>query len=182
MTDQTRKTCGKIKSAKHWLTKAEQHIVNDSSMRGQLDLLLAEAELKSVQESLRSKNPSNAYLAFQHFAALSIALLLVVGVLSYSWNNSTENKNAVEQSSYEKSSAVILSGPRSSETLSAQAVQVQKVLDAKVESNSAASMPETRQVVNGSTQPANKETVLTPDEMQRLIRTAGQSLRGQSKP
>ena len=50
-----KKICGRIQATKHWLTRAEKHFGQDASVRGEMDLLLAEAELRSTREKVAAR-------------------------------------------------------------------------------------------------------------------------------
>lgn len=66
----------RIRSAKQSLENAEKSFQDDRGMRGELDLMLAEAELKN----LRNKQ-SVPWSWNRHFLAMSVAMLLFVAGL-----------------------------------------------------------------------------------------------------
>ena len=178
--DPTQKTCGKIKSAKHWLTRAEQDIGRNATIRGQMDLLLAEAELKSVKETLHSPDSAKARGFLFHSAAFVFAAFLFVACVGgvYLWT-SLDAESASVGVVQTKGSRIDSS--ESLEAIPAKAVSAQKPTGAQAASNSADNSV-ARQEVYGSAVPAAKEPAVSQDEKQRLIRAAGQSLRGQTKP
>ena len=70
----------RVNAAKRWLAKAEEEFSNERPMRGELNLMLAEAELKRLKES----EPVGRHAWLKHGAAFGIAVVLVCG-LSAAW-------------------------------------------------------------------------------------------------
>lgn len=179
LSEYARKTCGKIQSAKHWLTKAEQHIERDAPVRGRIDILLAEAELKSIKNHLQTAASAKKGNFVSHFISFGIAVVIAIvfgALLSINSYDSTALLTKQQSGEIHQQQVV------STQAYPAQAVQVQNSAKASPEVGSAVSLSQERQVVHGSTQPAGKDPSVSSDEMQRLIRAAGQSLRGQTKP
>jgi cytoskeletal protein RodZ len=169
------KAKGKIRAAKHWLTRAEKHFDLNAPMRGQMDLLLAEAELRSTRETVDSHSHSIKLNWGLQIVALSLAAVLVVaGISSAWWWYDVQAIDApvlqpvtppapIAAAPVQHNSTVLV---RSAETPAATAV------DATIST----------QEVKRTDKSAAPESALSPEEMKRLIHTAGQTLRGRTKP
>ena len=70
----------RVSSAKRWLAKAEEELSRERPARGELNLMLAEAELKRLKES----EPAVRHSWLRHGTALAAAVL-VTGVVSGAW-------------------------------------------------------------------------------------------------
>ena len=178
MSESAKKTCGKIKATRNWLNRAESHFGQDASARGEIDLLLAEAELRSTREQLQPKRHS---LWFQHGMALGTAgIILVTSVASAGmwlvWRNTPGAQSAISPVTI--TTPVVEPSPLPA-PVPAVPVQNQK----PAEPSSAAAVPASPvQEVNKGEKAVVQEPAVSPDEMKRLVRTAGQSLRGQTRP
>ena len=168
------KAQGKIRAAKHWLTRAEKHFDLNSPVRGQMDLLLAEAELRSTRETVGSR-PSWFKLNWGiQFVALSLAAILVVAGVSSVW--------------WVDAKGTVIPAPQTAAPpLPMASVPVQNSSAAPVRSVEppAATVVETTivtQEVKKTEKSTAPDTALSPEEMKRLIQTAGQTLRGRAKP
>ena len=182
MTESGRKTCRKIQATQHWLNKAEKHFDQNASSRGELDLLLAEAELRSTRESLPASSGGLRWLWLQHGMAFGIALALVTVGLSGAWlwwRELPVMPATLPVVMSPAASAPVLEEP-GQPVISAVPVQAKEETPA---ATTAVTVVPTnpRQEVNSSDKPATQETPVSPDEMKRLVRTAGKSLRGQPK-
>lgn len=85
MDQEKRSLYQRIRNAKQSLENAEKSFLDNKGLRGELDLMLAEAELKN----LRNKQPWN-WSWNRHSLALSIAVLLVISGLG-GWFFAKEN-------------------------------------------------------------------------------------------
>lgn len=90
MDQEKRSLYQRIRNAKQSLENAEKSFLDNKGLRGELDLMLAEAELKN----LRNKQPWN-WSWNRHSLALSIAVLLIISGLS-GWFFAKENLQKVE--------------------------------------------------------------------------------------
>lgn len=91
MDQEKRSLYQRIRNAKQSLENAEKSFLDDKGLRGELDLMLAEAELKN----LRNKQPWT-WSWNRHSLALSVAVLLVVSGLG-GWFFAKENLQKVEE-------------------------------------------------------------------------------------
>lgn len=70
----------RVNAAKRWLAKAEEEFSKERPMRGELNLMLAEAELKRLKES----EPTRQRFWMRHGAAFGMATVLAC-VVSGAW-------------------------------------------------------------------------------------------------
>ncbi len=69
-----------IAAAKGWLTQAEESLEQENDIRGDLKLMLAQAELRSAQE----KQPQKAWLLWgKRLLPLAAALCIAAGYVAY---------------------------------------------------------------------------------------------------
>jgi len=175
MTDSGRKVRGKIQAAKQWLNRAEENFGQDATVRGEMNLLLAEAELRSTRETLNEGPGRLKRAGLKHGIALGVAVLMAAGGLGGTWWW------------WRDIPAAVVAPPIRSVTLSVELPPRQNISAAPVinpESTPAAAVVPMipRQEVNSAVRQATKENPVSPDELKRLVRVAGQSLRGQPKP
>ncbi|MBC8016163.1 MAG: hypothetical protein H7X79_10540 [Sporomusaceae bacterium] len=164
--------CQHLRSAKEWLTKAEESFDKQHDIRAELDLMLAQAELQRVKEVSRSRQWRYKYTAFRHGLALSLAMCMAVAVGGVYWWTT-------------KPEAVL---PVPAER------QVSLPMEVKAEVNTLPAVlpkennPPVKQAANEIVKPlprieqvhqSEPSVVLSADEMQKLVRAAGKSLRGQ---
>lgn len=181
MAKQLCKAQGKIQATKRWLNRAEEHFGRNAAVRGQMDLLLAEAELRSTRETV-SKEPGRTSLNYlQQSIAFGLAAILVVAGMSGAWwlwrdGGSAEKlpKHGVVPS---LSVVPAISAPVSDKSAAAETQP----------ENAPATVVETTKPVQ-EVKKTEQSTVREPaastvseEEMKRLIQAAGQTLRGRTK-
>ena len=174
MLEPVSKAQGKIRATKHWLTRAEKHFDLNAPVRGQLDLLLAEAELRSTRETVNShSNWLKLNWSLQIIALSLAAVLAVAGIGSVWWydlqaveapvNHTATPPLPIAAAPVQHNSTVPI---RSAEKPAATAV------DATIST----------QEVKRNEKPVAMESALSSEEMKHLIQSAGQTLRGRTKP
>lgn len=167
-----------LRSAKEWLTKAEEAFDKEHDVRAELDLMLAQAELQHAKETNRSRQWQYKYLLFRHGVALSLALFMTVlagGV--YWW---------VHKPVLPIPTPVVPQVASSSEHVGKSEDQVKAVTMMTEEEKSSTEVttlrsdqkkaPAKTEQIQKQVEPA---VILSNDEMQKLVRAAGKSLRGQ---
>lgn len=77
--------CSRIRNARASLDNAERSFRDNRSVRGELDLMLAEAELQNI----RQNRPGWVSWTRQTFAALAAVVILAAGGLGWWWASST---------------------------------------------------------------------------------------------
>lgn len=188
MTAAKAKTQGKIQATRQWLSRAEEHLEKEQATRGQLDLLLAEAEIRSTREHL-AMAPSGFRLAGlrQGFAFSLAAIMAAVGLVGFWWG--THSGRPV--------TAVDIHKPISWETISDNSQRNLPMQQSQVSpSLTVTEAPQQTQAITvHSSKPAQEvkpteqsgdrvpaAPAVSDEEMKKLIHTAGQSLRGRVKP
>ena len=177
MSEAGNRTRGKIQAAKKWLNRAEDHFDRKSASRGELDLLLAEAELRSTRESLQAR-PGRLNLHWiQQGIAFGLATVLVAAGVGAAWWWQVDRAESIP------TPTVTVASPVTTPVRSDQPLNISAVPAPKTENSPAAVVDSTipGQEVKNIDKSANREPSVSQDEMKRLIRAAGQSLRGQTK-
>ncbi len=187
-----------LNSAQQWLSEAEEAFDKDKDIRGELNLFLAQAELTHVREVNRSQQWRYKYPLLRHCLALGLAFAVAVGGVgvSYWWGVSRHTVQSVTGTNQavsptETSSRQVTLEPKAASQAVAPVaappvpVASQSVTDREDPGSyqqpaKAARVSEpiaqTKQV---SEEDPSKEVPLTTDEINKLIRSAGKSLRGQ---
>lgn len=182
----------RLRSARHWLLRAEESFDKERDIRGELDLLLAQAELQHVKEEHRSRQWRYKYPLLRH--GLAIGLALTAGVIGtggvYWWQHQAAQSvpaPAVIRQEAGRTELAVQTGP------SKAAAPSQTNIPAEPEppepsSRTAEEPAKTQQIIppvikphteTRSAEPEKQEQAISPDEMQKLVRAAGKSLRGQ---
>lgn len=178
-----------VKAAKEWLGKAEHSFDQENEIRGDLNLMLAQAELKHAQETKRADKKKNRYqaLLMHSLLAAGVAGLVVVigfgglGLFTVKPVNSVIPMKAPEQAlpggfhqgtEIEKPQSAKDEAPILQEPVTvnpSESTEVKYTIDA-------VSSP----VQNSGQERAQEPEIhMPPAEMQQLMRAAGKSLRGQ---
>lgn len=176
-----------LESAKAWIHQAEQSFGQDADIRGELNLLLAQAELQRVREANRARQWRWKYPLLRHSLALALALLAIIAGF-YLWDNKIASQPQTMTTSTEAVAPIApppqpMQPPQQAKAPPA-VVHPQPVappatpgVTAKIDNILPAAQPPRTEQATPS-QP-EQEIRLSPDEMQKLIRAAGKSLRGQ---
>ena len=195
MNDSKRPFVSNLESAKAWIHQAEQSFGQDADIRGELNLLLAQAELQRVREANRARQWRWKYPLLRHSLALVLALIAVIGGF-YLWDSRTTiqpqpiQQTQQFQQAQPTGTAVqpqIIQQPTqaplpavSPQPSAADPQPPATIVNTAVTTNTVNSPPPV-QPSQRQNVPANRdhEIQLSQDEMQKLIRAAGKSLRGQ---
>ncbi|MBP1764823.1 MAG: hypothetical protein H6Q65_1881 [Firmicutes bacterium] len=181
MTEIKRHTSKHLKAARQWLLQAEDSFGQDRDVRGELDLLLAQAELRHAQETNRSRQWRYRYPLLKQGLAFCLAFAVTaVGIGGAYWSLHRQPPVVVQKPVESQITKSLPSSQRVETIVSAHAqthdstLTRQQPVQATVQS-SAKEEP----FVSVAERKSDKDVVLTPDQMQDLVRTAGKSLRGQ---
>ena len=195
MNDSKRPFVSNLESAKAWIHQAEQSFGQDADIRGELNLLLAQAELQRVREANRARQWRWKYPLLRHSLALVLALIAVIGGF-YLWDSRTTiqpqpiQQTQQFQQAQPTGTAVqpqIIQQPTqaplpavSPQPSAADPQPPATIVNTAVTTNTVNSPPPV-QPSQRENVPANRdhEIQLSHDEMQKLIRAAGKTLRGQ---
>jgi len=185
-----------LRSAKQWLTKAEEAFDQEHDIRGELDLMLAQAELQHVKENNRLGQWRYKYVILRHGVALSLAACVAVAIGGVYWWAQKPEITTVPSA---------IAGPVVKTVPSAELVVQAEAKPVSMSSSAPQSLPEVTtpsiasdaitQVKQSDSnqaetrrqeQPKQAETtrqstkqavVVSPEEMQKLVQAAGKSLR-----
>ena len=175
MSEPACKAQGKIRAVKHWLTRAEKHFDLNAPVRGQMDLLLAEAELRSTRETAESHSGWFKLNWGVQLVALSLAAILVVaGIGSAWWLYDAQAVEAPVRQIVTPSAPIAVVPVQNSSTV--------PVRSAETPAATAVDATISTQEVKRTEKATAPEAALSPEEMKRLIQAAGQTLRGRTKP
>ena len=177
MNESVRKVKGRIQAAKQWLNQAEEHFGCNASARGEIDLLLAEAELRSTRETLRSRRLWFTIGWVQQGTAFALAAVMAVAGAGGAWWWWREQPPSPEPAV----AAAPIPVPVPEPVQKISAVAIPQTAPAAAPASAVESTP-AGQEVNSADKPASRDPTISPDEMKRLIQAAGQSLRGRTKP
>ena len=175
MNESARKVKDRIQAAKQWLNRAEDHFGRDAAARGEIDLLLAEAELRSTRETLRTSHRWLTMNWVHQGIAFSLATVLAAAGMGGAWWWWREARTTTMPVTTVVAEAPL--PPVPAQNIAAAPIQ-------KPEPAPAAAVETTHagQEVNDADRPAKRETAVSREEMKRLIQAAGQSLRGRTTP
>jgi hypothetical protein len=173
-----------LRSARQWLVRAEESFNKDSDIRGELNLFLAQAELQHARETNHSRRWRYKYPLLRHtLSAVLAASILAVGLGTYWWLG---ERNAVvpiplaAQESVKASVNRAGSEPATDQVRTEAATPVASAPAVAVTAPARpVSQPAERQDKTDHPRQTDKDQLVSPDEMQKIIRAAGKSLRGQ---
>lgn len=171
MSEWKTRTAAHLRAAQGWLSRAQRSFDEKKDIRAELDLMLAQAELKRAQEEKRSSKARFRYACYRQGGALFCAVLLF-GIGSLIWMGSFGHETTVPTSS-----PVQTISAQQAESIAHKPIALQSSVAAADETL----MPRTNAVRyeahnEAQTAPAIS---LSREEMQGLIKAAGRSLRGQ---
>lgn len=160
-----------LRSAQDWLSKAQRSFDEQKDIRGELNLMLAQAELKRAQEEKQSSKRRYRHTLYRQGGALLCAVLLFgLGSLIWMSRSASDAQQAVTHVQTTPVQAI------SVETVSMpQASAVNEVDNVQVMSVSV----ETPYEEYNEAQPKASATILSQEEIKDLMKAAGRSLRGQ---
>ena len=177
MNEPARKVKCRIQSARQWLNQAEEHFGRNASARGEMDLLLAEAELRSTRETLRSRRLWFTIGWVQQGTAFALAAVMAVAGAGGAWWWWRDQPPSSAPAVAVAPMPVVVPDP----VQKISAVAIPQTAPAAAPASAVESTP-AGQEVNSADKPASRDPTISPDEMKRLIQAAGQSLRGRTKP
>ncbi len=180
MADLKRHMFRHLRSARVWLTRAEESFDKNSQIRGELDLILAQAELQRARETGLSRQERRHYPFLRHATSFVLAAFLVAAGFGAYWGLS-ERHAAVPIPLAAQEAKVPPVIQKTSDAAAPVRVEDQRPAIPTPTSNTPQEtiLPASRPESTVRTQPAEKENLLSPDEMKNVIRAAGKSLRGQ---
>ncbi|MPL68944.1 hypothetical protein SDC9_14677 [bioreactor metagenome] len=176
----------RLRSARQWLTRAEEAFDKDRDVRAELNLMLAQAELQHAKEANRTRHWRYKYSLLTQGTAVGLAMMLaVIGFGgTYWWVNQQQTRAdqgspAVQLQMPQQVISVSNPAEQTKPQLETQAAQ-QTPTKVETEHQQTSTVAEKSRVTNDAQQyQAEQQVVLPPDELQKLVRAAGKTLRGQ---
>ncbi|HML89510.1 MAG TPA: hypothetical protein PKA28_13795 [Methylomusa anaerophila] len=178
-----------LSSARRWLSQAERAFEGERDVRGELNLFLAQAELQHAREVNRSKHWRFKYPLLSHGLALGLAATVIAFGFGASFRLVQELPKpsepapvvVVDQSQPADTALkpLVVITPEPAAPVSnqpARQILTKPVQNETVEPVSAPAVPE--KAISASQAAEEQEVRLSSEEMQKLVRSAGKSLRG----
>jgi hypothetical protein len=186
LAEQNDKKTKHLRSARQWLTRAEESFDKDREVRGELNLFLAQAELQHAQETSQSRGWLRKHPAVRHGLAVIAAVILASGAYGV-YNQSNESASIQSAPSAIVSQPVLRPGPTEDNRISLQPSVVSPastVVSRQAQEPAAQAAPLRRQSEEKRLEPVvvptnEQRSPVSSEEMKTLIRAAGKSLRGQ---
>jgi hypothetical protein len=173
-----------LSSAKGWLTKAEEAFDKERDIRGELNLMLAQAELQHVKEANRSQHWRYKYAVVRHGVALTCAVVIATSLGGILWWSQRPETVAVSppptgQLSLPLDAKVLLNNTavQAAPVYKEQEKEKPAIREEAVPVQQTAAEKVIRQPQKALQ--AEPTAAVSPDEMKKLVRAAGKSLRGQ---
>lgn len=181
MADFKQRISRNLRSARQWLTRAEEAFNRDQDIRGELDLLLAQAELQHAREQQRLRQWRYKYPLLRHSLALVLAVSIVAGGAgAYWWLQRQEAAIPIplampqpRPAAGEQTAPVVREQPRP-ENAKPVTAAAQPATEPPKQAEAVRQEPAVKEA-----RPGGHDVNLPPEEIQKLIRAAGKSLRGQ---
>jgi len=175
-----------LHSAKEWLTKAEDAFDKQHDIRAELDLMLAQAELQHVKETNRSRQGSYKYALFRHGLALTLATFMAVTVGGVYWWTTRPVLTVPMPLSGVPVSLPVEVAPKVQETvipstppLATRAEEHSQPVEQVAKEKELPRSGEVQQVSQPKQSSSQEPVILSNNEVQKLVRAAGKTLRGQ---
>lgn len=181
MTKKRQEVRHHISAAKDWLNQAEDSINLENDVRGDLNLMLAQAELKRAQET----KPQSLWLTWlKRLAPVTLAVCIAAGVL-YWWQDAQNDTNKVNvpvmvESQTAAEESAIPEKPAEQALINNQQEslpQEQEVQPGSAVTSEAGQTEAARYAADNGQHQAAENPHLPPPEMQKLMQVAGKTLR-----
>lgn len=172
MTDKQNVWCNKIRSAKSWLNRAEDNFAKDNDVQGELNLLLAQAELQHLHE-----HKKKYWQKKSHILALFTAAFMAVGFFGI-WQLYVANT----KKDFSSSSTAVQSIGKDDKInqLMLDYTKVENVQQVPTIVKDDILPEQSNASTSENTVNASQQAAFSDGEMKDLVRTAGKVLRGNS--
>lgn len=191
MADFKQRMSRHLQSARQWLTRAEESIDKESDIRAELDLMLAQAELQHAKEAKRAEEWRYKYFVMRHGFAFGLAMVVAVTGVGGTFYMVHDRQTAIPPSTVKQLDHVVqqtqFQAAPGTATVTKQSLipeeepvaTVGTEAPATVQAQPVSMKVSDRQGVKRQQEEVAPNVELPPDEMQKLMRAAGKSLRGQ---
>lgn len=184
MAEHNDKLKNHVQAARAWLGKAERSLEQDNELKSNLNLMLAQAELQRAKET---KGTGLEWFSQAGLLIRSIMIIIVVGfiiVFGFSGLDADKAKVPVDSIRPSRIESPQVIAPRENQMLPDKITEEKSTaeLPAPVSQPVSAAKQEVSQVKEPAATGSKPEvkSVVSAEEMQQLMRSAGKSLRGQS--
>lgn len=184
MAEHNDKLKNHVQAARAWLGKAERSLEQDNELKSNLNLMLAQAELQRAKET---KGTGLEWFSQAGLLIRSIMIIIVVGfiiVFGFSGLDADKAKVPVDSIRPSRIESPQVIAPRENQMLPDKITEEKPTaeLPAPVSQPVSAAKQEVSQVKEPAATGSKPEvkSVVSAEEMQQLMRSAGKSLRGQS--
>ena len=92
LAEQNEKKTRHLRSARQWLTQAEESFDEDREVRGELNLFLAQAELQRAKETGLNRGWLKKYSALRH--GLAVVVAVTVASVAYGVYNQVKRRHS----------------------------------------------------------------------------------------
>ena len=199
MSDQKKGMKKHVIAAREWLGKAEQSFDQENEIKGDLNMMLAQAELQRAQETKPGRITRTYFWVKTVTAVMTAGLIIAVGWNSF-YHSSTNQigEHLVNQPRIQVQTAAedqLKSNQKILQAESKQVVAIEPLEQKKIyeDGEKAVAVPEPKKTivakpvqqiagdseVSGKMVPQETSLDVPPVKMQQLMRAAGKTLRGQ---
>lgn len=166
--------CERVRSTRTWLEKAEQDLRGRAPWQGELQLMLAQAEMQKLREERRGTMYDSRY--WQRGAALVAATLLCAGL--WWWQQPAEVPSAVNPPGSARETAALVPTETNEPVLAPVGEAVVPPAAAAVQTTEVTASPATQEEVAAApVAPTAEPVTLSPRELQAAVADAAQILR-----
>lgn len=159
----------RVKSVKRWLDKAEDSYSNNKDISGEINLIMAQAEMQRLKETHPHEKTKKWGI---RFSAMAVAAVLFMGVNSL-FSTSTEKSPVVTQE-------ITVSKEVEPDITENKNLVTSETVQPIVEATELPAMESATAMSVRTEVPASILPVMSQSEIQSVVGEAGRALRGQS--
>lgn len=169
-----------LRSARQWLVRAEEDFGKNDNVRGEMNLILAQAELQHLKEAKLKGGFIQSILFRQSFAAFIALALVCLSFGGAYWFVDMHQKNQRINQPIKQEQTAIYQTPKNN----VQEVPQHELPIVNKTENDVPAVDQMQTQSNASANPnhnnvAEKQIEVSPTDIQKLVRAAGKTLRGQ---
>lgn len=158
----------RVKSIKRWLDKAEDSYTNNQDISGELNLIMAQAEMQRLKETHPHENAKKWII---RFSSMAVAVILFMGINSVFPFGHHEAPVVSEETMVVREEIPVLpmeNNVAEPEIIQSAAVAEQQPVESPPQTSVRAEMP------------VSVTPIMSQSEIQSVVGEAGRALRGQS--
>lgn len=179
MTELKERMKSHVGAAKEWLGRAEQSLEQDNEIKGNLNLMLAQAELKRAQETKTAARYPFAHRSLLIHSMLAGGVVALAVFIGFSGGSREESKPLVQAvlpvktAQQEPAASIFAAEPAEQEWLPLDKEAPPAVASPPIQAEAA-----TPPTVSSAVAPRQDEISVSQAQKQQLMRAAGKTLRG----